>query len=409
MAGDTKTFEYSVRDQSGKVVKGRVQATDQVAVAHRLREMGMAAVAITEVSTRGLHSAIHIPGLTDKIGLKDLSIMARQLATMINAGLSLLRALAILADQTENAALAKVIAQVRNDVEVGLSLSVAMAKHPQVFPPLLVNMLRAGEVGGFLDQALLAIADNFEAEVRLRGKIKSAMAYPVIVLIIAILAVIGMMLFILPTFAGMYAGFGAQLPVFTRVLLGISSFMKVTILPGVALLIVGAWWWGRHKNDRGLREKLDPLKLKAPVFGELTRKIAVSRFTRNLGTMLHAGVPLLQALDIVGQTSGNMVVETATRDVVESVRQGRALTEPLARHWVFPPMVVQMMAVGEDTGALDVMLGKISDFFDQEVEATTDALTSLIEPLMIVVIGAVVGAMVVGMYLPIFQIFNVIS
>jgi type IV pilus assembly protein PilC len=397
MASDTKTFEYSVRDQSGKVVKGR------------LREMGLAAVAITEVNTSGLHAEIHIPGMTDKIGLKDLAILARQLATMINAGLSLLRALAILAEQTENAALAKVVAQVRNDVEVGLSLSVAIAKHPQVFPPLMVNMLRAGEVGGFLDQALLAIADNFEAEVRLRGKIKSAMSYPVIVLIIAILAVIGMMLFILPTFAGMYAGFDAQLPFFTRVLLAISGFIKVTILPGTALLIAVFWWWGRHKNDRSLRERVDPLKLKAPIFGELVRKISVSRFTRNLGTMLHAGVPLLQALDIVGQTSGNIVVEDAAKDVAESVRQGGSLTEPLSHHDVFPPMVVQMMAVGEDTGALDVMLGKISDFYDQEVEATTDQLTSLIEPLMIVVIGAIVGAMVVGMYLPIFQIFNVIS
>lgn len=409
MSNETKTFEYSVRDQGGKVVKGRVQASDQVAVAHRLQEMGLAAVAITEVKTSGLNAEIRIPGMSDKIGLKDLSVMSRQLATMINAGLSLLRALAILAEQTPNPALAKVVSQVRNDVEVGLSLSVALSKHPKVFPPLMVNMLRAGEVGGFLDQALIAIADNFEAEVKLRGKIKSAMAYPVIVLIIALLAVIGMMLFILPTFAKMYDGFGAQLPFFTRVLVAISNGMKIGILPTIVVVVLFSVWWSRHKHDEGVRRRLDPLKLKLPIFGELNRKIAVSRFTRNLGTMLHAGVPLLQALDIVGQTSGNVVVEDAVKDVGESVRQGRSLTQPLAHHDVFPPMVVQMMSVGEDTGALDVMLSKISEFYDQEVEATTDSLTSLIEPLMIVVIGAIVGAMVVGMYLPIFQVFDVIK
>jgi type IV pilus assembly protein PilC len=409
MASATKTFEYSVRDQTGKVVKGKVQAGDQAAVAHRLKEMGLTAVAITEVKTAGLNAEVSIPGLSDRVGMKDLAIMARQLATMISSGVSLLRALAILAEQTQNKTLAGIIAQVRNDVEVGLSLSVGLGKHPRVFPPLMINLIRAGEVGGFLDEALIAVADNFEAEVRLRGKIKSAMTYPVVVFIVAILAVVGMMLFILPTFAGMYDSFGAELPVFTRILLAISNVMKVTILPSIVVLVVFSWWWSRHKNDEGLRRRIDPWKIKAPIFGPLVRKIAVSRFTRNLGTMVASGVPLLQALGIVGQTSGNYVIEKAVEDVSDSVRKGRPLAEPLNGHPVFPPMVVQMIAIGEDTGALDTMLHKISEFYDQEVEATTESLTSLIEPLMIVVIGSVIGTMVIGMYLPIFQIFDVIQ
>jgi len=405
----TKTFEYAVRDRSGKIVKGRVEANNQAAVANRLREMGLAAVSISEVTTSGLQTEVNIPGLSNRISLKDIAIMSRQLATMIDSGLSLLRALAILAEQTESKPLAKIVTQVRNDVEVGGTFSTSLAKHPEVFPPLMINMVRAGEVGGFLDQTLVSIADNFEAEVRLRGKIKSAMAYPVIVLVIAILAVVGMLLFIVPVFADMFAGLGGELPGPTKFLMFLSGLLKWTIGPTVVALVVMAFWWGKHKNDRAIRERLDPLKLKVPVFGPLFRKIAVSRFTRNFGTMIHAGVPLLQALDIVGEASGNIVIERAAKDVQESVRRGESLAGPLSQHPVFPPMVVQMMAVGEDTGALDTMLAKVADFYDQEVEAMTEQLTSLIEPLMIVVIGGIVGFMVVAMYMPIFGVFDLIE
>ncbi|MDM7831229.1 type II secretion system F family protein [Cellulomonas edaphi] len=409
MSGTTKTFEYAVRDRAGKVVKGRVDATNQAAVANRLREMGMAAISISEVSTGGLNAEINIPGFSNKISLKDLAIMSRQLATMIDSGLSLLRALAILAEQTESKPLAKVLGQVRNDVEVGSAFSVSLAKHPDVFPPLMINMVKAGEVGGFLDQTLVSIADNFEAEVKLRGKIKSAMTYPVVVFVIAILATTGMLLFIVPVFAGMFSSLGGDLPLPTKILVMMSKGLKIAILPIIVGLIAFAVWWGKHKNDRAIRERVDPWKLKLPVFGGLFRKIAVSRFTRNFGTMIHAGVPLLQALDIVGETSGNLVIEKAARSVQESVRRGESLAGPLAQHPVFPPMVVQMMAVGEDTGALDTMLGKVADFYDAEVEATTEQLTSLIEPLMIVVIGAIVGSMVIAMYMPIFGIFKLIE
>ncbi len=405
----TKTFEYAVRDRTGKLVKGRVEASNQAAVANRLREMGMAAVSINEVSTGGLNTEIKVPGLSDKVSLKDIAVMSRQLATMINSGLSLLRALTILAQQTESKALAKVVAQVRNDVETGVALSTALGRHPQVFPPLMINMVKAGEVGGFLDQVLVSVAGNFESELKLRGKVKSAMTYPVVVFVIAILAVVGMLLFIVPVFENMFASLGGALPAPTQFLVFLSDVLRYAIGPIVIAIVVFAIWWSRHKNDRALREKVDPFKLKLPVFGNLFKKIAIARFTRNFGAMLHAGVPLLQALDIVGETSGNVVVERATKAVQESVRTGQSLAGPLTEHPIFPPMVVQMMAVGEDTGALDTMLGKVADFYDQEVEATTEQLTSLIEPLMIVVLGSLIGGMIIALYMPIFSIFELVQ
>lgn len=406
---DTKTFEYAVRDRSGKLVKGRIDANDQAAVARRLKSMGLAPVSVAEVQTTGLQREIAIPGLGDRIGLKDLAVTSRQMATMVSAGLSLIRTLGILAEQTENKALSKVLGQVRSDVEVGLSLSASLEKHPQVFPPLMINMVRAGETGGFLERSLLSVAENFEAEVKLRGQIKSALAYPVVVLCIAILAMIGMLLFIVPIFEGMFADLGGTLPAPTRFLVWLSGIMKwLTPVLAVAF-VVFLVWWNKHKNDTAIRQRLDPVKLRLPVFGGLIRKIAVSRFTRNFGTMIAAGVPLLQALDIVGQTSGNWVIEHAVKDVRESVRRGSSLAEPLLHHDVFPPMVTQMIAVGEDAGALETMLSKISEFYDQEVEQTTESLTSLIEPLMIVTVGGLVGGMIVALYMPMFSIFELIQ
>lgn len=409
MAEGTKTFEYAVRDRDGKIVKGRLEASDQAAVANKLRSIGVAPVSIQEVSTGGMNTEIKIPGVSDRVKMKDLAIMARQVATMINSGLSLLRALSIVSEQTQNKALARTLAHVRNDVEQGVALSVALGKHATVFPPLMINMIKAGEVGGFLDQVLVSIADNFESEVKLRSQIKSAMTYPVVVFVIAILATVGMLLFIVPVFQDMFEGLGGELPAATQLLVTLSGVLKVGILPIVVALAVFAVWWSKHKNDRAIRTRLDPLKLRVPVFGKLFQKVAVARFTRNFGTMLRSGVPILQALDIVGETSGNLVLEKAARSVQESVRAGQSLAGPLSLHPVFPPMVVQMMAVGEDTGALDTMLEKVAQFYDQEVEATTEQLTSLIEPLMIVVIGGVVGSMIIALYLPIFSMFDLVQ
>jgi type IV pilus assembly protein PilC len=270
-------------------------------------------------------------------------------------------------------------------------------------------MCRAGEVGGFLDRVLVQVADNFEAEVKLRAKIKSAMTYPTVVFVIAILAVVGMLLFIVPVFAGMFASLGGTLPAPTRALVFLSDAMKfaapILLVGGIAFAFV----WRRIRNEEWVRRIVDPAKLYVPIFGELFRKVAISRFSRNLGTMLQSGVPILRSLEIVGEASGNVVLRDASRAVEESVRRGDSLAGPLAEHKVFPPMVVQMLAVGEDTGAMDLMLHKISDFYDQEVEATTEALTSIIEPLMIAVLGSVIGAMIIALYMPIFSVFTLIT
>jgi type IV pilus assembly protein PilC len=260
-----------------------------------------------------------------------------------------------------------------------------------------------------LDRVLVQLAETIEKQVELRGKIKSAMTYPVVVFVMAILATIGMLLFIVPTFGEMFADLGGELPAPTRMLMAASDFLKVAILPLIVLFIAGTVAYAKVKHKESVRGVVDPLKLKVPIFGKLFQKIALSRFTRNLGTLLKAGVPILQSLDIVADTSGNIVVARAVRDVQESVRRGETLAGPLANHDVFPPMVVQMLSVGEDTGAMDSMLHKISEFYDQEVEATTESLTALIEPLMIAVLGGIVGSMIIALYMPIFSVFEIIG
>jgi type IV pilus assembly protein PilC len=402
------TFDYQVRDRAGKVVRGRIDAESPAAVATKLKNMGYAPISISQANA-GLNKEIKIPGTGNKVKLKDLAIASRQFATMINSGLSLLRALSILSEQTENKHLGEVFASVRLSVEQGSSLSQALGHHPKVFPPIMVNMTRAGETGGFLDQVLMQLADNFEAEVKLRSKIKSAMTYPLVVFGFAIISVTAMLLFIVPVFADMFDSLGGTLPLPTRVLVMLSHGLR-TFMPFIlVVLIVSMILWKRYKNEPRVRDVVDPLKLKTPVFGPLFQKVALSRFSRNLGTMIHSGVPILQALDIVADTTGNVVIAHAVHDVEVSVRQGESLAKPLLEHPVFPPMVVQMMAVGEDTGSLDAMLHKISDFYDNEVEATTEALTSLIEPIMIAFVGAIVGAMIVALYMPIFKVFDLIK
>lgn len=402
------TFDYQVRDRTGKVVRGRIEAESPAAVATKLKGMGYAPISIAQANA-GLNKEIKIPGMGNRVKLKELAVSARQFATMINSGLSLLRALSILAEQTENKYLGEVYASVRLAVEQGSSLSQALAQHPKVFPPIMVNMTRAGETGGFLDQVLMQLADNFEAEVKLRSKIKSAMTYPLVVFVFAILAMTAMLLFIVPVFSTLFEGLGGELPLPTRVLVMLSDLLKKAMPVLIVLLIIALVLWKKYKNEPRVRNVVDPMKLKAPVFGMLFQKVALSRFSRNLGTMIHAGVPILQSLDIVADTTGNVVLSRAIHDVEASVRQGESLAGPLLNHPVFPPMVVQMMAVGEDTGSLDQMLHKISDFYDNEVEATTEALTSLIEPIMIAVVGAMVGAMIVALYMPIFKVFELIE
>jgi type IV pilus assembly protein PilC len=372
--------------------------------------MGLAPVAIDEwVPGTGLQKEIEIPGLAKNVKLQDLAVASRQLATMLASGLTLLRALVIITSQTENKKFASVLKQVTEDVETGTALSVALSTHPRIFPSLMINMIRAGETGGFLDSALASVATNFEKEAKLRSTIKSAMTYPVMVLFMAFVAVIAMLVFIVPVFQNMFEGLGGELPLPTQFLVVLSQNM-VWMLPVLIVgILVGAGWWAKNKNVDRVRAVVDPLKLRMPVFGSLLKKIAVARFTRNLADMTAAGVPILTALSVVGATSGNWVVETASERISESVREGRPIAEQLAKESVFPPMVAQMVAVGEDSGSLETMLLKVSEFYDAEIEATTAALTSLIEPLLIAFLGVVVGGMIVALYLPIFNIATLVQ
>lgn len=401
------TYTYRVRDRKGSLLAGELQADSRDLVLSRLREQGLIPLEI-KVKTKGMGREISF--LTrKKVKLKAISIFSRQFATMINSGLPLLRAMSILEQQTEAKELAKVIGQIRVDVEQGTALSAAMGKHPNAFSRLYVSMVRAGETGGVLDSVLLRLADTLEREVELRRKVKSAMAYPVVVMVIVVLILSAMLLFVVPTFKNLFANLGGTLPLPTRLLLSISDgfkkyFIFVFLFIGVLIFLYRRW----KKTDRG-RYAVDRLKLKIPIFGPLFHKTAMARFARTLGALSRSGVPLLQSLDIVAETVQNEIVANAVRDLQSSVKEGESLAAPLSRHEVFPPMVVQMLAVGEETGALDTMLEKIADFYDDEVSATVDALTALIEPLLIVVVGGTVGLIVISLYLPMFRLVNLIK
>jgi len=403
-----QAYAYRGRDAGGRLVKGRVDASSEAAVASRLRTLGVSPIAITEANATGLNREIDIR-FGSGVKLKDLAVMSRQMSTMIGAGLSLLKTLNVLGEQTANKRLAKILTEVSAQVEAGSALSDAFRKQGDVFPPLMVNMVRAGETGGFLDSALESIATNFEKEVKLRGTIKSALTYPVIVLIMSLVSVIGMLLFIVPVFDNMFKSLGGQLPLPTEILVVLSHSMVWLAPVLLVLIIAGAWWWAKNKNSEKVRRKVDPIKLKLPVFGPLMKKIAVARFSRNFANMIGAGVPILQAIRIVGETSGNWVIERALIGVAESVRSGESISRPLLEHPVFPSMVTQMIAVGEDAGSLEVMLEKIADFYDDEVQAATEQLTAMIEPLMIAFLGVVIGGMVIALYMPIFQISSLIK
>ena len=402
------TYAYKVRDRAGKLVSGTLEAETQAAVSSKLRQMGFAPIVIEEQKSTLGKTEIKLPW-SGKVKPKDIAVFSRQFATMINSGLSLLRALNILAEQTDNARLAKTIADVRTDVEKGISLSAALAKHPKVFKRLYVAMIRAGEIGGVLDSVLLRLAENLEKDVALKQKIKSAMTYPTVVFCLVILIMVGMLIFVVPTFKNLYRDLGGSLPLPTKVLISLSDRAK-QFWYILAALMIGSWVglrrWVNTEKGRGT---WDAMKLRVPVFGQLVHKSALSRFSRTLSVLMRSGVPILQSLEIVRETVNNTVVSNAVQDVAASVKEGESIAKPLERHDIFPPMVVQMIAVGEETGALDTMLAKIADFYDQEVEATVEALTSLIEPVLIAVMGVVVGGMVVALYMPMFNIINLIE
>ncbi len=405
----TTTFAYKVRDQSGKLIEGQLDAEDASNVVGKLRQMGYTPIAVEAKIENKLKRDIKIPGFSGKVKLKDVAVFSRQFAVMINSGLSLIRALAILADQTENPELARIVGEIRLDVEKGVSLSSAIAKHPKAFSRLYIAMVRSGEIGGVLDAVLMRLADTIESQVELRRKVKSAMTYPVVALSICLLISAAMLLFIVPQFKAIYTDLGGELPLPTRVLISLSDFLKAWFPLVILAAGVGVYFFRRWIKTELGRIKWDAFKLRVPVFGVLTRKTALARFSRTLAALTRSGVGILEALDIVAETAGNETVSIALRETQSAVKRGDTLARPLEQHEVFPPMVVQMIAVGEETGAMDEMLDKIADFYDSEVTATVDALTSLIEPLMIVVMGTIVGGMIISLYLPMFNIIKLIK
>jgi len=403
------TYAYQVKDHNGHLIKGSIEAESTALVANKLRQMGYVPIAIDKKDVSGVKREIHIPGVGNRVKLKELSVFSRQFATMINSGLTLLRSLQILAVQTDSKPLAEVITQVRTEVESGASLSQALAHHPKVFSKLYVAMVRSGETGGVLDEVLLQLSSTIEKQVELRHKIRSAMTYPAVVLGLVVVILTAMLVFIVPLFKGFYKSLGGTLPLMTRVLITVSNIF-VKAFPLLVLLAIGAAYGFKRwiQTDKG-RARWDRIKLRVPVFGGLVHKVSMARFARTFSVLLRSGVPILEALEITKETSGNTVVAAALNDVQLGVKVGEPISRPLENHKVFPPMVVQMMAVGEESGALDELLEKIADFYDSEVEATVNSLTSLLEPLLIVVLGGCVGLMVISLYLPMFNIIKLIK
>jgi type IV pilus assembly protein PilC len=401
---ETMTYAYKVRDRGGKVVTGTLAGESQPLVLGRLREMGYTPISV-EVQRQGVNVSITIKR---KANLKDLAIFSRQFATMVSSGLPILKALSILEQQTESKVLASAVGAVRADIEGGSSLSAALSRHPKVFSDLYVAMVKSGEAGGVLEAVLERLAANLEREVTLRGKIKSAMTYPIVVAGFVSIIFMAMLLFIVPQFKAIYASLGGQLPFLTAMLLKVSDGVKRYFIIIAVVFVAAVVLVRRYIKTEPGHVQWDKLKLRVPVFGSLFRKTALARFARTLSVLNKSGVPILQGLDVVTGTVNNRVVSAAVQDVQKSVSQGESLAKPLARHSIFPPMVVQMLAVGEETGALDTMLEKVAAFYDEEVSSTVDSLTSLIEPVMIFFVGGAVGIAVIALYMPMFNIIKLI-
>ena len=404
------TFEYKVRDRSGSLVEGQLEGDSMALVVRKLREMGYMPIAVTPKSNISMKTEIKIPGLTDRVKLKEVAVITRQLSTMVDSGLSVVRSLGILAGQVENKELARVLLAVRLDVEQGSSLSVACSKHPKVFSNLFCTLVHAGEVGGNLDEVLKNLATAIEKQANLNRTIRSAMTYPAVVLGVMITIFTAMIVFIVPVFQNLFKTLGGQLPFPTQMLIDVSKIItSAWVLVVIAVVIGGIIGLRRWiKTDEG-RLKWDRLMLRPPIFGPLFHKVALARVTSTLASLMSSGVPILESLDLCADTAGNRVLGDALRATKEGVREGRPLADPLREHEdVIPSLVVQMIEVGEQTGALDAMLSKVADFYDQEVESTVKNLTSLLEPLLTVIMGVGVGTMVICLYLPMFSYIKLV-
>jgi type IV pilus assembly protein PilC len=399
------TYLWKGKSPNGEILSGEYAAETKEDLIGYLRKRK---IIITSVREKSKEFTITMPW-EKRVSVKDLGVFTRQFATMINAGLPMVQCLDILASQTEKAFFRQSIATVMSDVEGGSTLGEALARHPRIFSRLFVNMVEAGEAGGILDLILNRLAVYLEKADQLQRKIKSAMTYPAVVCLVAIGATVFMLMFIIPTFAKMFSDFGGELPMPTQIVMVLSNVLRSYWYFMVGGIIGAIILFQRFYKTNVGKTKVDGLLLRIPVLGMVLRKGSVARFTRTLGTLISSGVPILNGLEITARTSGNKVIENAVMETKESISQGNTISDPLKKSGVFPPMVTQMIAVGEQTGALDEMLEKIANFYDDEVDTAVDSLTAIIEPAMIVVMGGVVGGMLIAMYLPMFKLINVVS
>lgn len=403
-------FAYRVRTSAGVINEGTIEAPEERSAVEQLRSRKLIILEISEAKKAALAEYFKKLNIFKKrVKSKDLVLFSRQLSTMVSAGVPIVQGLSILGEQIENPALRTVIGALRTDIESGISIADAMKRQEETFSELYVSMIHAGEIGGILDTILERLSSYMESSEELKGKVKGAMVYPLVISIIAAAVTIFLLIVVIPTFKTIFEGFGAELPLPTKILIQLSEILKsyFYIIIGVPIAtVVGLKQW--YKTEKG-KVFFDTRFLKLPMFGVLLRKVAVAKFTRTLGTLVKSGVPILQALDTVAKTSGNKVIEAAIFKAKESIRDGEKIAEPIKRSGVFPPMVVQMIAVGEETGNLDTMLTKIADFYDQEVDVAVKALTSMIEPLVMVMMAVVIGAIVIAMFMPMLQMSSLVT
>ncbi len=404
------TFDYKVRDRSGGLVEGQLDGDSMALVVKRLRDMGYMPISVTPKSSVSLKTEIRIPGLTDRVKLREIAVFTRQLATMVDSGLSVVRSLSILAAQVENPELAKILISVRLDLEHGSSLSAACAKHPKAFSHLYCTLIEAGEAGGNLDEVLGRLAATIENQAQLNRTIRSAMTYPAVVLSVMVIIFTAMLIFIVPVFKNLFAELGGKLPFPTLVLIKVSqTITSIWALLIIAIIVGGVFALRKWISTDEGRRKWDKLLLKPPVFGPLFHKLALARATMTLASLISSGVPILEALDLCSTVSGNRTVGDVLIEAKNGVREGRPLADPLREHEdAIPILVTQMVEVGEQTGALDNMLQKVAEFYDQEVQVTVKNLTSLLEPILTIIMGIGVGAMVICLYLPMFDYIKLV-
>lgn len=403
-------FVWEGKTAQGKILKGEMEAASQEAVFARLRSQRIQPIpARVREKGKGLEKELTVPGFGAKVTAHDVMLFTRQFATMIDAGLPIVQGLDILAQQSESKAFRNTIKTIKQDVESGFTLADALKKHPKIFDDLYVNMVAAGEVGGVLNTILNRIAIFIEKAAKLKSKVKGAMIYPCTIVVVAVAVVTVLLLFVIPVFAELYGGMGKALPAPTQITINISNFFRAYFMYlAVALVGAGVAIKMYYKTEHG-RFNIDGLMLKLPVMGDLIRKVAVARFSQNMSILLSSGVPILDGLAITAKTAGNKVVEKAIMTARISISQGRTVAEPLTESKIFPPMVCQMVAIGENTGALDAMLKKVAEFYEEEVDTAVANLTALMEPVIMVVLGVILGGLVISMYLPIFQLGSLIQ